>query len=611
MYGYKKILFTLAAIVSICILGILVYSNSFFGSFHFDDFPSITENIAIRNIANFGNIWNFWPTRFITYLSVAFNYHVNGLNVFGYHIFNLAIHIISSLLLWWLLKLTFITPAIAKNTIALRSGPIAFFISLIFLLHPIQTQAVNYIIQRATILSSMFYFLSLCLYVKARIKLCDNERKKISKIYYIFSIIAAVCSMFSKEVAISLPLTICLYEFCLFKDKNKARLKYIIPFLLLLLLIPLTMLLTKTVDIEGKRRVGEGITNISSWNYLLTQFRVMVTYLRLLFVPIHQNLDYDYPLKTSLFEFPVMLSILLLGSILISAVKLSKKYVLVSFGIFWFFVALIPESSIIPIKDLIFEHRLYLPMAGFSILLVTGLYYLFQPKRFKLLVVTVFIMVILFSAMTYQRNKIWKDEITLWSDVVAKSPGIPRPYNNLGLAYQGHGDLDRALSNYLKSIEIDSKFSEAYNNAGLIYRMQNEFDKALDYFNKALEIDPSNAKIYNNIGVVYYKRGDTEKAFENYSEAIKLNPNLAEAYNNAGLSWLAKKDFDQAIYYFNKAIEIDSYYAKAYNGRGVAYHNKGDYEKALLDYDRALNVDPDTAGAAENKEILCREMRRK
>ena len=140
------------------------------------------------------------------------------------------------------------------------------------------------------------------------------------------------------------------------------------------------MFLTKSVDFIGMRRVLETPPGISPWQYLFTQFRVIVTYIRLLFIPINQNLDYDYHIVKSLFELPALASLIFLGSILTIAIRIFSKYRLISFGIFWFFLTLLPESSIIPIKDVIFEHRLYLPMVGFSFFLVSYIYYIFENK---------------------------------------------------------------------------------------------------------------------------------------------------------------------------------------------------------------------------------------
>ena len=166
------------------------------------------------------------------------------------------------------------------------------------------------------------------------------------------------------------------------------------------------------------RRVTEGAPGISSAHYFLTQFRVLVTYIRLLFLPLNQNFDYEYSISKSLFELSTLVSFLFLTSILFFARRMFSRYRLISFSILWFVLTLTPESSVIPIKDVIFEHRLYLPMAGFSIFLVSGTYYFFGKNFFKVMIVTLTLIVAGYSFLTYQRNKIWKNEITLWEDGV-------------------------------------------------------------------------------------------------------------------------------------------------------------------------------------------------
>jgi protein O-mannosyl-transferase len=156
-------------IIAICCLGIAIYSNTFNSSFHLDDYDSITDNPAIKNIRAPLNIWGFWPTRFITYLSLALNYHLHKLDVFGYHLFNLAVHLGSSILVWWLMLLTFSTPALKGQKIARHAKMISFFAGLLFVSHPLQTQAVTYIVQRAVSMAALFYLASLSLYVKSRL----------------------------------------------------------------------------------------------------------------------------------------------------------------------------------------------------------------------------------------------------------------------------------------------------------------------------------------------------------------------------------------------------------------------------------------------------------
>jgi protein O-mannosyl-transferase len=532
-----------SAVGIIFCLGILVYSNTFLCSFHFDDLPSIVGNLSIRNIHHLQAIWNFLPRRFILYLSIALNYHFNGLNVFGYHLFNLAVHLVSAVLVWWLTILTFSTPAMKGQRIASHAGIIALFAGLVFVAHPIQTQAVTYIVQRAASMAAMFYLASLCLYVKSR---CHCERSE--AIFYTGSFITAILAMFTKETAITLPLMILLYEYC-FLEINWRRAA---PFLLTIFIIPITMLLTETGAARLHQLQSE--PGISSIHYLLTQFRVMLTYVRLVFLPIHQNVDYDYPVFKSIFELPVLTGLIFLMAIFYCAKRLFSKYRLVSFSIFWFFLTLLPESSLLPIKDVIYEHRLYLPMVGFSIFLVSSMYYVFveyrhsesEGRRISRYLIALTMIIACYSVLTYERNKVWKDEFTLWDDTIQKSPHKPRAYINRALARYDQGDLAQAMSDYNKAIETDPNYPDAYYNRGLEYYRQGELPQAFSDFNKVIEIDPGFADAYNNRGLVYFYQGSFSKAISDYSKAIAINPDYAGAYNNRAIVYYRLRQYDKA-----------------------------------------------------------------
>ena len=227
------------SIILITSLGIIVYSNTFFCSFQFDDWHYIVGNSFITSFQNLLTHWQFYPCRFITFLSIVLNYHFNGLNVFGYHLFNLAIHLASAILVWWLTILTLSTPAMKEDKITEHAHLIALLIGLVFVSHPLGTESVTYIWQRATSMAAMFYLASLCLYVKARLFVCgpgaclspsEQTADHKDRPYYIASLIMAVMAMFTKENTVTLPLMILLYEFSFFKFKKISNLKYLFPF---------------------------------------------------------------------------------------------------------------------------------------------------------------------------------------------------------------------------------------------------------------------------------------------------------------------------------------------------------------------------------------------
>jgi len=589
------------ALIIFCCLGVVIYSNSFGASFHFDDELSIVSNLSIRNLTNFRGIWNFWPTRFLTYLSIALNYHFQKFNVFGYHLFNLLIHLVSTIMVWWLVLLTLSTPKIKQQKISQQANLIALFAGLIFLTHPIQTEAVTYIIQRATSLAALFYLACLNLYIKSRLLDYEKPASRISKFYYLGSVILAVMAMFTKEMAITLPLMILLYEYCFLKTKKVINWKQIASFLITLLIIPLTMLMTKSANLMEMRLESEPLPGISPWNYLLTQFPVMLTYLRLIFLPINQNLDYDYPVAKSLLESPTLTSLLFLGIILFIAIRIFSKYRLVSFTIFWFFLTLLPESSIIPIKDVIFEHRLYLPMVGFSFFLVIVLYYLFAKKSLGFLVTALLIIVTSYSILTYKRNFIWKDEFSLWNDVIRKSPWKARAYSERGNAYKNKGKLEQAISDYNKAIEIDPNYANAYNNRGITYLNKGNLEQALFDCNKAIQLDPKSAFPYYNRGNTYKKKDNLEQAISDYSKAIEIKPDFALAYHNRGSAYQEKDNLEQAISDYSKAIEIEPNLALTHYNRGNVYLKEGDLNQAISDYSKAIQIEPNLVGAYSNR----------
>ena len=559
----------------IFLLGTLIYSNTFYSPFHFDDIHFIANNFLIRDISNLRGIWNFFPGRFIVFITLALNYHFHQLNVFGYHLFNLAIHLGSAILVWWLGMLIFSTPVMEKDGLFKNSKWVALFAALIFLVHPLQTESVTYIWQRCTSLGGFFYLFSICLYIKSRLLWRQNSLFSKRIIVYALSLIFAAMSMFTKENSITLPAMIILSEFCFFKPVKFSSWKYAMPFLFLLPIIPIILSFPQPQSFN------------TGGHYLLTQFRVVVTYIRLLFIPLNQNLDYDYPVVNSLINLPALISFVFLVVIIVSAILVFYKYRLVSFGILWFFLTLSPDSSFVPLDDVIFEHRLYLPIVGSSFAVVSFIYYFFKHKTLKLMVVALLVIISCYAMLTYRRNFIWKDKITLLNDVIRKSPMKARSYNNRGNAYKEQGNIQQAISDYTKGIAINPRDAEIYSNRGSAYKDQGNIQQALSDYNKAIEINPHFFVAYDNRGITYYQQGNFIQAISNYNKAIAINSDYAGAYYNRGTAYVKQGNFVQAISDYTKAIAINSRYAEAYNNRGGAYYVIKEYDQAWVDVHKA------------------------
>ncbi len=522
-------------IILIVSLGFLVYSNTLHAPFQFDDQANIVDNTAIRSFEVFRdplkikeldspvNAKVLFGTRYVGFLTFALNYRLHGLDVFGYHVVNIAIHIINALLVYWLIRLSFRTPFFKGSIFDADAAPaanknlvgiIALFSSLLFVAHPLQTQAVTYIVQRLTSLATLFFLLSLTLYIRARLS------ESVAACYGIYcaSIVSASLAMLTKEISITLPVIIGLYEFMFFKGKMGKRFLFLLPAFLTVLIIPFAMITVNSaiadLDTATAFRIA-GSKSISQWEYLLTQFRVIVTYIRLMFPPVVQNLDYDYPIYRSFFDMEIVLSVLFLLSLFgfgiyllrrSSRLNMRNNHILrlSAFGIFWFFITLSVESSIIPIHDVIFEHRVYLPSVGFFTaivaLIISARIFLLNKLVIlkKALVPVLAVIVLILSGAAYVRNTIWQDEIKLWEDVVKKSPNKARVHYNLGVIYDKKGRIYEAIEEYLEVIKLSPNHADAYNNLGAAYAKTGHPDKAVEKFYIAAKLRPEDADIQKN-----------------------------------------------------------------------------------------------------------------
>ncbi len=590
----RKQLLTLG-ILGLFLLGTVIYSNILHAPFVYDDRGTIVENEIIKNLSeSFVNISN---NRYVGLLSFAFNYAIGGLNVLGYHLVNNLIHVINALLVYYFVILVFRTPKMATSTLSKEF--IAFSASFIFISHPLQTQAVTYITQRVTSMAAMFYLISAVCYLKARLSLKTEESWNKSEAlgqfihslkslaFYILSFISAILAIKTKEISLTLPVVIIMCESYFFRLEygKLSRFIFLMLMLFILLIVPIgyinpeKSLTDITADIDNMSRET---TNISRTDYVITQSRAIMTYIRLLFFPVNQNLDYDYPIYRTIFSFEIFLSIVAILFIISVAVWTYKKAKLVSFGIAWFFLALSIESSIIPIRDVINEHRVYLPSVGFFIACVAALDQVVPAKKIKIGLVV--ILVFILSLSTYSRNSIWRDPQILWEDVIAKAPDNSRAYNNLGVVYKERGELDRAIEQFEKSLRANRSYTAVYYNLGDVqYRLGN-YENAVVYLKQALtgKLNPQlHLDILNKLGRTYGAMGQTEKAIETFEEAVKLFPSSIVLLNNLGVQYMENSQIDSAIEMFEKAINIreEPY---LFSNLALAYAKKGDKEKSSL-----------------------------
>ncbi len=356
--------FNLVAFAVIALMILIAYSNTFTASFHFDDNPAIVDNYAIKQLTWDNFLSMFQGTRPVVNLSIFLNYQLSGLNVVGWHLFNIGLHVANSCFVYVLLLWTLGLPSLSERY-GFRAKRMALFGALLFALHPIQTESVTYIISRTELLAAFFYLATFLFFIKGA------RTGKFA--YSIGGFFTSLLAMGSKEWAVTLPAVLFLYDFLFLSE---GRLKPVLSRWKAYVLVALpwagvAYILTK-MPLAGAGFGISGQKGITPWTYMLTSFNVLWTYIRLLLLPINQNLDYEYPLAKTLFEFPTLLS--LVGHLCVVAVSLwlyvRKKWTVVPFGVAWFYITLSPTQSFVPILDVIFEHRVYLPSIGFFIVIV-------------------------------------------------------------------------------------------------------------------------------------------------------------------------------------------------------------------------------------------------
>ena len=630
----RQVPWGLVSIALICLVGVIAYSNSFDCSFHFDDKPNIEENMAIRNLSNVKAWWGFVPSRPMGTLSFALNYHFHRLDVWGYHLVNLGIHITNAVLVWWLVILTMSTPVMRGQPVSRHKMSMALFAALLFVSHPLATQSVTYIVQRLASLATLFYLLSLALYIKGR--LWEGNGGKPVYFCYAGSILFAILGMLTKEIVFTLPFALVLYEFSFIKtDAWKIDLKdrgIQIPIIILGIFVALFFLnFSFSIFNPIPPLLHQGYDYpITAREYLLTQFSVILTYVRLFMLPVNQNLDYDYPISHSLFEGHTLFGLLSLAGIFVAGILLFRRYRLLSFGIFWFFLTMSVESSIIPIsQNVIFEHRTYLPGLGFFLVL-TGVVFYFLWDRYRQVAWVILVLLVLTNTvLTYERNKVWRSDYTLWGDCMKKSPNKPRPLCEYGNALVGAGNISEALTYYDKAIEINPHFYLAYYNRGkakidlgdyqgavtdgevalrinpyypdgyyilgIALAHQRKMVEALTHLKEAIKLKPDSADYHYNLGNALAHQGKTKEAIAHFQEAIKLKPDSADAENNLGNILEDEGRLDEAMGHYAEAMRIDPNLMDSYNNMGIALIKQGRLDEAISIFLKALKINPSNA----------------
>ena len=582
-------------VVAVC----AAYANSLHGPFVFDDTPSIVENQSIRHLGSL-QVLAASPDavtttgRPVVNLSLAVNYAVGGLAVEGYHIANLALHILAALVLFVLVRRMLLLPALSAHHGTAATG-LALSVALLWAVHPLQTETVTYVIQRAEAIVGLFYLLTLYCFLRGATAARGG-------VWYTAAVGACALGMASKEVMVSAPLLAVLLDrtFIAGSFKQSLRRRWRLWLALSSTWLLLAVLHHMSHSRGGSAGFGLGIT---AWAYARTQFGCIVHYLRLAFWPHPLVLDYGYPIARTAAEIvPSAIAVLALTAATTAALIWRPKWAFLGA---WFLAILAPSSSIVPLPGQTeAEHRMYLPLAAVAAPLVLLAYHAssrFGRRSMRMLPVLLLTVAAALGWGTYQRNKDYQSELTLWDRTVRACPQNDRAYLSRANAYWTSGQLDAALEDYDRCIALNPRYPKAYIGRGNVHGDMGRYDEALSDYENALKLNPDLADAHNGRGGVLANQGQVDAAIGEFNRAIALQPDLVEAYYNRANALDAKGDLDAAIDSYDRTIELRPDHAKAYNSRGSDYDHKGQIDAAIRDYNRAIELRPHLAEAYSNR----------
>lgn len=479
------------------LVGFFIYSNSFSNELFWDDDDGIINNIYIKDwsylpnyfsenlIAGSGQISNYW--RPLVLVSFASNYSLSGLDPASYHITNLLIHVLAA----WLGFLL-----IYSLTHRLY---LSFFPAFLFLIHPLQTEAVTYVSGIADPLSTVFILSSLFFYVLFR------QKKNIY--LFIVSILAFVLSLLSKEQSVTLPALVFIIEFFFFfkKDQWRQSLSIFLPFLFVAMVYVFIR-----INFLNFNDLLTGVNYSTVYDSslkvrLLTFTYVFVKYLELLFLPFNLHMAYEVTPIKSFFSW----SVLEFFTLIFLFIFLIKKYwhqnKLLVFSLFWFFLLLLPRTNIISINRPLYEHWLYLPMLGFWLavfILIDSCLKYFKVSKLKIKIIFICLLILFFSYfsfLTIKRNTYWRDPITFYENNLKYTPNSFIQHNNLGMAYANSGQVDRAIKEYRLAISIKDIYPQVHYNLANALQEKKLFNEAKEEYKKSLKISPSFIMSYNSL----------------------------------------------------------------------------------------------------------------
>ena len=561
----------------ISLLGVLFFSNHLNNPFQFDSVAYIVNNANLKNPETLLS-FEFWKKEFLARgllrISLALNAYLDDFRPFGYHIFNLAFHILNALLLFFVLEKSlrrFGMEAVGWGSKRIRS--VSFFSAVFFLCHPIQTESVIYIMSRSEVIASTFYLAGFLLFQQLL------ERSSTSHLqyglYFLSIFLIALVGFSVKQIVATLPAIMILYYLCSCPDHSPAlqflkKWRWAITGIIAGVAgFLFYKLLTDETFLIGPSRPEEMVGRAK---YMLSQPSVIVFYyLKMLLFPMNLNIDPDIAVVTSFLSWNFLLPMFCIAFLLLCSLKVFKTR-FVFFFLCWFFIILSPSSSIVTLHDLAAEHRTYLASAGIFILFACGVAKVTcRWGETRPLNITLIFCVFALGIMTMKRNAVWQSELSLWQDTHQKSPHKLRPLINLARAHSLEGNSE----------------------------------KAIQYYQESLVKGPGVFATNYNLGALYLEKGLVTDALRHFQLASRIEPEIPEPFAKLGEIYLSQKNFKLADSYFKRAVELNPRSSKVFKNLGVVnFYHLNRPGQGLAYFTRSLNLDPGQPEADKIRELL-------
>lgn len=580
----------------IVVAGLLAYGNSLFASFVFDDISSIVNNPRVRAL------WPPWVSMLHTFRPIvdftfAGQYALGGLDPWGYHLGNVAIHVLAGLVLFGVMRRT-LSSGVAARHYGPAADRLALAVALIWMVHPLQTESVAYVAQRAESMMGLFYLLTLYCAIRG----AGASRPGI---WSAMAVGSCVLGMGCKPVIATAPLTVLFYDkiFLAGNLRGALRRRWLM-YLGLAATWGLLAALTIWAPSPAEQGAGFGYKGVTPLTYALTQPIVLLHYLRLSFWPVGLVIDYSWPVASAWTQ--ILPPLLLVGTLLLGTIWALFRVPAWGFLGVWFFLTLAPSSSFIPLADLAAEHRMYLSLAAVAVLFVLGVWVIAR-RRAPIFLGVVALLTVGLMALTFARNRDYGSELVMWQDTILKRPGNARALINAGGILVKQHRIDEAISYFLEALQHSPDHAMAHCNLGLAKAAQGRWEEAHAEYEKALELKPDYAEAHNNLGILLFQQGRVDEARAHYAQALAINPDHVAAQVNLGNLLFHEDKLAEAVARYEIALKLDPDIAETHNNHGMALFKLGKVEDAIRHYAHALQLNPDYAEAHHNMGLALRQ----